>query len=110
MLKMILNDDNLHPINANNFSYHVTLEIENYTSKSSSLNFNTDIVSIPSIVAFENVPITSLALLQDDDTEIVTLSFQNDFYILNYNANIYEGGTNNTVSMGYIVRAQAPNP
>lgn len=107
MLKMILNEDDLHPISVNNFNYYVTLGIEDYTTKSSSLNFNTDIASIPNVDVFENTPITSLTLIQGEDTEVVTLTFQENFYILNYSANIYDGGSNNAVAMGYIVKNEA---
>lgn len=102
MVKIIFNNDTEHVIEVENFNYSVTFRVDNYSTHSDNVNFNIIGDSFVTLQTFENVAITSIKIMNSNDEDITTLTFENGFYILNLNGNIYEGGINSYVNLGKI--------
>jgi len=102
MIKIIFNNDAEHVIGAENFNYSTTFKIDNYSSHSDNANFTMISNSIDALQRFENTPITSIKIMNSDNTDITTLAFENEVYILNYNSNIYENNMNTYVNLGKV--------
>lgn len=81
MIKIILNNDDTHLIEANEMNYSATMGIDNYSQHSESIGLNVSLSSLSSAKFFENVRIESLKILNGQDEEIVTLTFAEDLYI-----------------------------
>lgn len=102
MMKIIFNNDIEHVIEVENFNYSTTFKINNYSNYSDSINFNIIGNSISELQKFENILITHIKIVNSNDEDITTLSFEEELYILNYNDNIYETGINTYVNLGKV--------
>ena len=109
MLKLIFNEDSNHALMVGNFSQSTIFEITNYSTHQTQMNFNIDTLSINNLMAFENVPLTKLKILDSTEEILIDLTFENDvkLYILSYNTNLYDGGQSTNVSIGQVI-VQAP--
>ena len=104
MITLIFNNDTEHAIEADNFNYTVTFNVENYSQRADNINFNITESSLPHLNLFENVNIESIKVLNAESEEVVTLTFNDNLYILGYNTSIYGTSSNSSVSMGHINR------
>lgn len=106
MIKLIVNNDLEHIITINEMNYSATLAIDNFSQHQENINLNINLTSLNSIQYFENTKITSLQLLTQEDTNIVTLTFTEDIYFTSYNANIYDENARVYVSITKINRPE----
>ena len=102
MIKIILNNDNEHIIEANEMNYSTTMGIVNYSQHTVNINLNITITSLSNIQNFENVRIQALTILNEENEEIVSLAFSGNLYIMNFNTNIYANSSSAYVSIGEI--------
>lgn len=109
MIKIVFNNDTEHLIEAESFNYSTTFRIDNYSERNDNANFNMTSNSITNLYAFENVAITSIKIMNSNDEDITTLSFENGVYILNYNGNIYENNVNTYVNLGKVSLSEENN-
>ena len=101
-MKIVFNNDTEHVIEVENFNYSTTFKVDNYSNHNDSVNFNMAGNFIPMLQNFENVLITNIKIMNSNDEDITTLSFEEGLYILNYNGNIYENGVNAYVNLGKV--------
>jgi len=106
MLKVILNNDTEHTLTANDVNRSVTMKIDNYSEHSENINLNIFIESVDNLSYFENVKIESLQILDEQDTLISALIFNEDLYITSYNFSIYGVGTTVYVNINKIKKNQ----
>jgi hypothetical protein len=102
MVKIIFNNDTEHAIEVENFNYSVTFRVDNYSTHSDNVNFNIIGDFFVTLQTFENVAITSIKIMNSNDEDITTLTFEDELYILNYNGNVYETGVNAYVNLGKV--------
>ena len=106
MLKIILNNDTEHVLTANDVNHSVTMKIDNYSEHSENINLNIFVESVDNLSYFENVKIESLQILDEQDTLISTLTFNDDLYITSYNSSIYGAGATTYVNINKIKKNQ----
>ena len=102
MIKVILNNDNAHVIEANEMNYSAVMGIDNYSQHSESIGLNVSLSSLSNAQPFENIRIETLKILNDQDEEMVTLTFSEDLYITNFNSNIYNNSTSAYININKI--------
>lgn len=102
MITIIINNDASHAIEANEMNYSTTMGIDNYSSHTETISLNIDISSLGNVQTFENVRIQSLSILNEQEENIVTLTFTEDLYITSFNSNIYNNGSSAYVNISKI--------
>lgn len=111
MIKIILNNNDTHIIEANEMNYSATMGIDNYSQHSESIGLNVSLNSLPNAKFFENVRIESLKILNEQDEEMVTLTFSEDLYITNFSSNIYNSNNSSAyININKINKRTESNP
>lgn len=108
MIKIILNNDTAHVIEANEMNYSAVMGIDNYSQHSESIGLNVSLNSLSSAQPFENVRIESLKILNAQDEEMATLNFSEDLYITNLNSNIYNDSSSAYININKINKIVEP--
>lgn len=109
MIKIVFNNDTQHLIEAESFNYSTTFKIGNYSEHNDNANFNMTSNFVTNLYVFENVAITSIKIMNSNNEDITTLTFENGLYILNYNGNVYENNVNTYVNLGKVNLSEENN-
>ena len=109
MIKIVFNNDTEHLIEAESFNYSTTFKIGNYSEHNDNASFNMTSSSITNLYTFENVAITSIKIMNSNNENITTLTFEDGLYILNYNGNINENNVNTYVNLGKVDLSEESN-
>lgn len=102
MIKIILNNDEAHIIEATEMNYSTTMGINNYSQHVINISLNINIASLASIQIFEGIRIETLTILNEENEEVVSLIFPGNLYIMNFNSNIYSNNSSTYVNIGEI--------
>ena len=102
MMKVIFNNDNEHVLSVSQINYGTTFHVDNHSTRRDNLDMQLDVGSFGDLTAFENIALTRMQILNNNDEEVSVIVLPENFYMLSSNANFYEGSNSTNVNFGTI--------
>ena len=102
MLKIVLNKDDVHILNATNITYATTYQVGNYSTHNDTFTGYFSGNCISNLLEFEGVPITTVDIYNEDDELMTSLTFTTGFYVLNSNISVHDEAVDCYVNFGTV--------